>query len=148
MKSRFLYSAALSAFLLTGTAYADTPGNTLVVAKAIDDIITLDPAANYEHSGTELINNVYEQLMQFEPEDITKLVGGAIESWTVSADGKTFELKLRPGQVFHSGNPMTSDDVVYSLQRMVKMNRRRHSPSRSSVGPGTISRSWSWHATQ
>lgn len=123
MKSRFLYGAALSALLLTGTAYAETPGNTLVVAKAIDDIISLDPASNYEHSGTETINNVYEQLMQFEPEDVTKLVGGAVESWTVSADGKTFELKLRPGQLFHSGNPMTSDDVVFSLQRMVKLNK-------------------------
>lgn len=123
MRSHFLYGAALSALLLTGTAYADTPGNTLVVAKAIDDIISLDPASNYEHSGTELINNVYEQLMQFEPEDITKLVGGAVESWTVSDDSKTFTLKLRPGQIFHSGNPMTSDDVVFSLQRMVKMNK-------------------------
>jgi peptide/nickel transport system substrate-binding protein len=123
MKLRFLHGAALSALLLTSTAYADTPSNTLVVAKAIDDIISLDPASNYEHSGTELINNVYEQLMQFEPEDITKLVGGAVESWTVSEDGKTFELKLRPGQVFHSGNAMTSSDVVFSLQRMVKMNK-------------------------
>lgn len=123
MKSRFLHGAALSALLLTSTAYAETPGNTLVVAKAIDDIISLDPASNYEHSGTETINNVYEQLMQFEPEDVTKLVGGAVESWTVSGDGKTFELKLRPGQMFHSGNPMTSDDVVFSLQRMVKLNK-------------------------
>jgi peptide/nickel transport system substrate-binding protein len=96
------------------TAFADTPSNTLVVAKAIDDIISLDPASNYEHSGTETINNVYEQLMQFEPEDVSKLVGGAVESWKVSEDGKTFELKLRPGQVFHSGNPMTSDDVVFA----------------------------------
>ncbi len=124
MKSNLLHGVALAALLVTGTAaHADTPGNTLVVAKAIDDIISLDPASNYEHSGTETINNVYEQIMQFEPEDVTKLVGGAVESWTVSEDGKTFELKLRPGQVFHSGNPMTSDDVVYSIQRMVKMNK-------------------------
>lgn len=124
MKSHFLHGAALAALLMAGTtAFADTPSNTLVVAKAIDDIISLDPASNYEHSGTETINNVYEQLMQFEPEDVSKLVGGAVESWKVSEDGKTFELKLRPGQVFHSGNPMTSDDVVFSLQRMVKLNK-------------------------
>ena len=30
--------------------------------------------------------------------------------------------KIRPGIKFHSGNPLTAQDVAYSLQRVVKLN--------------------------
>jgi peptide/nickel transport system substrate-binding protein len=40
-----------------------------------------------------------------------------VESETVSADGLTWTFKLRPGQKFHDGSPVTSKDVVQSLIR-------------------------------
>jgi peptide/nickel transport system substrate-binding protein len=39
------------------------------------------------------------------------------ESWTVSADQKTYEFKLREGLKFHNGDPFTSEDVKFSFQR-------------------------------
>jgi len=39
------------------------------------------------------------------------------ESWTESADGKTFEFKLRAGLKFHNGDPVTTDDVKFSFER-------------------------------
>jgi peptide/nickel transport system substrate-binding protein len=39
------------------------------------------------------------------------------ESWTVSADGKTYDFKLRPNLRFHNGDPFTADDVKFSYQR-------------------------------
>ena len=39
------------------------------------------------------------------------------ESWTVSADGKTYEFKLREGVKFHNGDPFTAEDVKFSFQR-------------------------------
>ena len=39
------------------------------------------------------------------------------ESWTVSADGKTYDFKLREGLKFHNGDPFTADDVKFSFQR-------------------------------
>ena len=36
-----------------------------------------------------MITNVYDRIMRFEADDVTKLVGGAAESWTISDDGKT-----------------------------------------------------------
>jgi peptide/nickel transport system substrate-binding protein len=106
-----------------GFAYAETPADTLVVAKTIDDMITVDPAEVYEFSGGEVITNVYDRVMRFEAEDITKIVGGVVESWTISDDGKTYTFKIRPGQTFHSGNPLTAEDVAWSLQRVVKLNK-------------------------
>src|SRR5258706_3716860 len=39
------------------------------------------------------------------------------ESWTVSADGKTYEFKLREGLKFHNGDPFTAEDVKFSFHR-------------------------------
>src|SRR6185369_5262193 len=39
------------------------------------------------------------------------------ESWTVSADQKTYEFKLRDGLKFHNGDPFTAEDVKFSFQR-------------------------------
>ena len=39
------------------------------------------------------------------------------ESWTVSADQKTYEFKLREGLKFHNGDPFTAEDVKFSFQR-------------------------------
>ncbi len=39
------------------------------------------------------------------------------ESWTMSADQKTYEFKLRQGVKFHNGDPFTADDVKFSFHR-------------------------------
>jgi peptide/nickel transport system substrate-binding protein len=39
------------------------------------------------------------------------------ESWTVSADQRTYEFKLREGLQFHNGDPFTAEDVQFSFQR-------------------------------
>lgn len=124
MLQRFRY-ALLACALVTAApvAFADTPADTLVIAKNIDDMITLDPAEAYEFSGIEIISNVYDRIMRLEPTDITKLVGGVAESYTLSEDGKTLTFKIRGGQKFASGNAITAADAVFSLQRVVKLDK-------------------------
>ena len=39
------------------------------------------------------------------------------ESWTVSADQRVYEFKLRGGLRFHNGDPFTAEDVKWSFQR-------------------------------
>lgn len=43
-----------------------------------------------------------------------KFVPGLAESWT-SADGKTVDVKLRDGLKFSDGQPLTADDVIFTL---------------------------------
>ena len=111
------------ALAVPGIARAATPANTLVVAKNIDDIISLDPGEAYEASGGEIITNVYDRLIRFEANDVKTLVGGVAESWTVSPDGRTFTFKIRPGLTFESGNPVTAEDAAFSLQRVVLLDK-------------------------
>ena len=39
------------------------------------------------------------------------------ESWTVSADQRVYEFKLREGLKFHNGDPFTAEDVKFSFLR-------------------------------
>lgn len=39
------------------------------------------------------------------------------ESWSVSRDGLTYDFVLRKGVTFHNGDPVTAEDVKFSLER-------------------------------
>ncbi|WP_245424097.1 ABC transporter substrate-binding protein [Methylovirgula sp. 4M-Z18] len=124
MIQRLKWALVAGTFLsVVAVAHAETPADTLVIAKNIDDIISLDPAEAYELSGVEVDANLYDRIMRFDPTDITKLVPGAAESYTVSDDGKTITFKMRKGLKFASGNPLTAHDAAYSLQRVVKLDK-------------------------
>jgi peptide/nickel transport system substrate-binding protein len=99
--------------------------NTLVFDSNIDDLITLDPAVAYEFSGVLVVHNVYENLVQFVGSDLSNLQPGLAESWEVTEAGDNWDVTfhLREGIKFASGNPLTADDVVYSLQRVIGLNK-------------------------
>ncbi len=125
--SRRVLAAAVASTLLLGfgmaTAVAATPKDTLVVALAFDDIITLDPAESFEISAGEVMGNTYDRLVRLDLSDPTKLLGDIAKGWTVSADGKTYSFELKPGLKFASGNPLGAEDVVFSLQRAVLLDK-------------------------
>ncbi|WP_275784233.1 ABC transporter substrate-binding protein [Pararhizobium gei] len=116
--------AALSLILVAGApAYAETPADTLVEGFAFDDIITMDPGEAFELSTAEVTSNTYSYLVRLDLNDTSKIVGDLAESWTVSDDGLTYTFKLKPGLKFASGNPVTAEDVSYSFERVVKLDK-------------------------
>ena len=116
-------AASFAAILMTAAVQAQTPKDTVVMAKQIDDIISLDPAEAFEFSGVEVGANVYDKLIGVDLANKNALVGELAQSWTVSPDNLTYTFKLRPGVKFHSGNALTAADVVYSFQRAVTLNK-------------------------
>lgn len=102
---------------------ADTPSDTLVIADKIDDIVSIDPAESFEFSGNDMLNNVYDTLVELDPQNLGPLVPGLAESWELADDGVTYTFKIREGVTFHSGNPMTAEDAAFSLQRAVILNK-------------------------
>ena len=95
---------------------ADT---STIVDVTIGDNDTLDPAWNYETSGNQKINNIYDPLVTYDREDATSFVPALAESWEMSADGLTYTFQIRQGVKFHDGADMTPEDVAYSFQRGV-----------------------------
>lgn len=122
-RSRFIAAAVASFLLAAPAAQAETPADTLIQAYTLDEIISLDPAEVFEFMPSEVIGNSYETLIGYDPADVTKVFGKVAESWTVSEDGKTISFTIRQGRQFASGNPITADDVVFSLVRAVKLDK-------------------------
>jgi peptide/nickel transport system substrate-binding protein len=122
---RLLTSSAAMALLLAAApqAFAATPADTLVEGFAFDDIISLDPGEAFELSTAEITANTYSKLVGLDPSDTSKVVGELAESWTISEDGMTYTFKLKSGLKFASGNPITAEDVAYSFERAVKLDK-------------------------
>src|SRR5438132_2683617 len=107
---------------------APTPGgaaSTLVIDRDTSDLISFDPAVLYEFSAVYATHNVYETLVKFEGTDLTTPKAGLATSWDVKDAGSTNDMtfKLKSGVKFSSGNALTADDVVYSFQRAIKLNK-------------------------
>lgn len=99
---------------------AKTPDNTLVVAQSLDDVTSLDPAQGFELSSVQSFNNLYQRLVQSNPDNPTELKPTLVESWQAEQHSLTFTLKK--GATFASGNPVRPEDVIFSLGRVVKLN--------------------------
>ncbi|WP_448955545.1 ABC transporter substrate-binding protein [Labrys neptuniae] len=121
---RWLAGAALSALLMgSAPALAATPADTLVEGFAIDEMITMDPGEAYELSTAEISANIYDLLVRFDLADTSKVKGDLAQSWTVSDDGLTYTFKLKPNLKFASGNPLTAEDVAWSFERIIKLDK-------------------------
>lgn len=122
---RLLTTSVAMALLMASApqAFAATPADTLVQGWAFDDIITLDPGEAFEISTAEVTANTYSKLVNLDMNDTSKVVGELAESWTISEDGMTYTFKLKPGLKFASGNPITAEDVAFSFERAVKLDK-------------------------
>lgn len=49
-----------------------------------------------------------------------KIVGLLAESWQVSPDGKSIDMKLKKGVKFHDGSPLNASAVVFTFERFKK----------------------------
>ncbi len=99
----------------TQSAESGTPaqGGDFIYGLATE-VDNLDPFQSTTADARSITFNIYEGLLkcdengQFQP---------AIASdYSVSDDGKTYTFTLRDGVVFHNGNPVTTEDVLYSIQ--------------------------------
>ncbi|WP_027819736.1 ABC transporter substrate-binding protein [Paraburkholderia bannensis] len=116
-------SALTLTMTTTSTAFAATPKDMLVIATTLDEFSTLDPGEVYELVPEEYVANTYDRLVRVDLKDPAKFNGDVAQSWTVSPDGLTFTFKIRPGLTFHSGHPLTADDVAWSIQRCVLLDK-------------------------
>lgn len=80
---------------------------------------TLDPLNPKNGNGDIFAyNQIYSGLVRSDPTGATNnIVPSLAERWTLSPDGKTYTFYLRPGLKFSNGQPLTADDVAWTLNR-------------------------------
>ncbi len=89
--------------------------NELVVGISQDLDESLDPHMVIAAGTKEIMFNVFEGLLKPTPEG--DLEEALCQSWEVSDDRLSYTFHLREGVLFHNGEEMTADDVVYSINR-------------------------------
>lgn len=93
-------------------------GGRLTMTLEFSDITTLDPVVPDDNSSIWTILNVYDQVFRVS-RDGTTLEPDAVSGYSVSPDGLEYLFDLRDGLTFSDGAPVTVDDVVFSLERML-----------------------------
>jgi len=124
-KKMYLWSILIVLFLtFTCMTNAATPKDALIIGLNTEDIFTLDPGVSYEMLAGAVIESTYARLVNMEIKDEQFIVvPGLAESWELAPDAKTFTFHLRKGLVFANGDPLKSDAVVYSFQRVLKLSK-------------------------
>ncbi|MGL5175035.1 MAG: glutathione ABC transporter substrate-binding protein [Cetobacterium sp.] len=113
MKKKILLLSALAIFL-GNSLNAVASKDTLIVAQGADAKV-LDPHATNDQPSSRVAGQIYDSLVK---QDINmNIIPGLAESWT-QIDDTTTEFKLRKGVKFHNGEPLTADDVKFTLDRM------------------------------
>ena len=135
---------ALLAMAGAGLATASLPeqlfaqsGNKILVIASGQDIPNFDPHTATGYSASFFLRNVYDPLVRVAgnpPEPVPALA----ESWQVAEDGLTYTFMLNSNAKFHSGNPVTSEDVVYSFKRALELAKGNSWMIRNIVTPDGV----------
>jgi len=80
---------------------------------------SLDPALITGQPDMRVVRCLFEGLTRLDPQD-ARPTPGLAERWEISPDQTTYTFFLRSNAVWSTGQPITSEDVVYSWLRALK----------------------------
>src|SRR5579864_763169 len=91
-------------------AAASAPTGTFRYANADFGSESVDPIV----VGSVWTGTLFDLLVVFDAQG--NVNGNVAEKYSLSPDGLTWTFNIRKGVTFHNGDPLTADDVVFSLQ--------------------------------
>jgi peptide/nickel transport system substrate-binding protein len=115
----------LAAGLLAGcgTSSDDLGGTgSSVVMGMSDDVLATDPASGYDPGSWLLFNNVFQSLLGFPKGGTEPQPEAAKECSFTDTQTKVYSCTLKDGLKFSNGDPLTSKDVKFSFDRILKIN--------------------------
>lgn len=105
-------------------AQSSMPGNRPFTYVAQQPVGTIDPAKVVDDTETITALNYYDALIYPERTDGSIAPSAHLASeYEVSEDGLVYTLTLRDDVNFHSGNQLSANDVVYSMERMLAIGQ-------------------------
>lgn len=119
---------ALLGSAMTAAALASMPlsafarGRKVLILASSVDIPNFDPHVTSGYGPAMLLRNTYDSLVRVvgnPPEIVPSLA----TSWTASDDGLHYEFTLNPDARFQDGSPVTAEAVVYSFDRIMRLQR-------------------------
>lgn len=131
----FMASAAVAA-LLVGASPVSAWADNVVTMVTGQIFRSIDPAKPTDYTDYMGIVNLYDGLTTVEPDG--SIVPALAESWEVSADAKEVTYRIRADATFSDGSPVEASDVVYSVERLLKINQGPASMLAGVLTPGSV----------
>jgi peptide/nickel transport system substrate-binding protein len=110
---------AIAALASAGSPFAQTPPAAAEIRVALKSDIrsSMHGHRTRDTQTDNVLLHVVEGLVAYR-EDLS--IGPMLaDSWKVSADGKTYTFKIRPGVKFHNGATLTASDVKWNWERIM-----------------------------
>ncbi|NLC29513.1 MAG: hypothetical protein GX773_03555, partial [Chloroflexi bacterium] len=99
----------------------------------VGSIMRLNPMLDHFNQPDRDIDRLlFSSLIRFDARGLP--VGDLAQSWNVSADGAVYSVNLRTDAVWHDGNPVTAEDVIYTISLL---------QSQSALIPSSLQEFWS-----
>jgi peptide/nickel transport system substrate-binding protein len=111
------------------------PGRQTIIVALSRTPLTLDPA-DYSHRETEtVIRNMFDGLITRDTRSGVHFEIAESMEWL---DDTTLEIKLHQGILFHNGEELTADDVIYTYERILTDNSIEYPEPHSSPRRGFL----------
>lgn len=131
------FLASASAALVLGFGWvAPAMAETVVTLNTVQVVGTIDPAKMSDYTDYMAVVNLYDGLVNID--DTGKLVPELAESWEVSPDAKEITFKIRDDARFTDGSPVEASDVVYSVERLLRINQGPANLFTDVLKPGAV----------
>ena len=91
-------------------------GGTLTFARFFETQ-NLDPAGVADNGSIFVRVQIYNTLVEADPDTIPNVGPGIADEWSSSPDGMTWTFHIRDNARFSNGEPVTAEDVQFSLER-------------------------------
>ena len=115
---------------------AQAKGKTFSVVH-YHEMTSMDPHDTADLGRSIVRLNMYDGLTCYRENDPPVLKPYLAESWEAEPGSKEWTFHLRKGVLFHDGSEMTSEDVVYSVEKLLNGGRGMAGTFSGLLQPGT-----------
>ena len=133
---RKLTASAAVATLLTAVTPLSAWAQNVVTMATGQIFRSIDPAKPTDYTDYMGVVNLYDGLTSVEPDG--SIVPSLAESWDVSPDAREVTYTLRDDATFSDGSPVEASDVVYSVERLLRINQGPASMLAGVLTPGSV----------
>jgi len=132
MRSTLSWGVGLGALALSPALAA----THTVTINTVQIFGTIDPAKISDYTDYMASANLYDGLANVDSNGA--LVPELAEKWEVAPDAASVTFHIRPDAKFQDGSPVQAEDVVYSVERLLKINQGPANLFAGVLKPGSV----------